>query len=77
MKKCMLWAAMLAALLSLAPQSLMGQDKTIKRKVAIGRFSNETQYAKGIFYDKDNDPMRKQPSAASSSSWSGKIWTCS
>ena len=56
----MLWAAMLAALLSLAPQSLMGQDKTIKRKVAIGRFSNETQYAKGIFYDKDNDPMRKQ-----------------
>lgn len=37
-----------------------GQDKTIKRKVAIGRFSNETQYGKGLFYDKDNDPMRKQ-----------------
>lgn len=35
-------------------------EKTIKRKVAIGRFSNETQYSKGIFYDKDNDPMRKQ-----------------
>lgn len=32
----------------------------IKRKVAIGRFSNETQYAKGIFYDKENDPMGKQ-----------------
>ena len=32
----------------------------IKRKVAIGRFSNETQYAKGIFYDRDNDPMGKQ-----------------
>lgn len=32
----------------------------IKRKVAIGRFSNETQYAKGIFYDKANDPMGKQ-----------------
>ena len=32
----------------------------IKRKVAIGRFSNETQYAKGLFYDKDNDPMGKQ-----------------
>lgn len=29
----------------------------LKRKVAIGRFSNETQYAKGIFYDKENDPM--------------------
>lgn len=35
-------------------------EKTIKRKVAIGRFSNETQYAKGMFYDKENDPMRKQ-----------------
>lgn len=34
--------------------------KTIKRKVAIGRFSNETQYAKGIFYDRENDPMGKQ-----------------
>ena len=40
---------------------LGAQDgKTIKRKVAIGRFSNETQYAKGVFYDKENDPMRKQ-----------------
>lgn len=35
-------------------------QKFIKRKVAIGRFSNETQYAKGIFYDKENDPMGKQ-----------------
>lgn len=35
-------------------------SKFIKRKVAIGRFSNETQYAKGIFYDKENDPMGKQ-----------------
>lgn len=43
-----------------APVGSSAQDKTIKRKVAIGRFSNETQYAKGIFYDKDNDPMRKQ-----------------
>ena len=36
------------------------EEKTIKRKVAIGRFSNETQYGKGLFYDKENDPMRKQ-----------------
>ena len=36
------------------------EGKFIKRKVAIGRFSNETQYAKGIFYDKANDPMGKQ-----------------
>lgn len=38
------------------------QDKELKRKVAIGRFSNETQYAKSVFYDKDNDPMGKQAS---------------
>ena len=36
------------------------EEKTIKRKVAISRFTNETQYAKGIFYDRENDPMRKQ-----------------
>ena len=35
-------------------------DMVLKRKVAIGRFSNETQYAKGIFYDRENDPMGKQ-----------------
>ena len=35
-------------------------QRVIKRKVAIGRFSNETQYGKGLFYDKENDPMRKQ-----------------
>lgn len=34
--------------------------RVLKRKVAIGRFSNESQYAKGIFYDKENDPMGKQ-----------------
>ena len=43
------------------PQSQIQDDGMIlKRKVAIGRFSNETQYAKGIFYDKENDPMGKQ-----------------
>lgn len=47
------------ALLAAMPLSAQG-EKTIKRKVAIGRFSNETQYAKGLFYDKENDPMRKQ-----------------
>lgn len=36
------------------------EERTIKRKVAIGRFTNETQYAKGLFYDRENDPMRKQ-----------------
>lgn len=32
----------------------------LKRKVAVARFSNETQYAKGIFYDKENDPITNQ-----------------
>ena len=40
--------------------SLAQEGKTLKRKVAIGRFTNETQYGKGIFYDRENDPMRKQ-----------------
>lgn len=34
--------------------------RSLKWKVAIGRFSNETQYGKGIFYDRENDPIAKQ-----------------
>ena len=49
----------LLALLIVLPSAAQ-EERTIKRKVAIGRFSNETQYAKGLFYDKENDPMRKQ-----------------
>lgn len=41
-------------------QEVKQDDYSLKRKVAIARFSNETAYAKGIFYDKDNDPMGKQ-----------------
>lgn len=41
-------------------QVVKEDDYSLKRKVAIARFSNETQYAKGIFYDKANDPMGKQ-----------------
>ena len=48
-----------SAFLAVVPLSA-DEGKTIKRKVAIGRFSNETQYGKGLFYDKENDPMRKQ-----------------
>lgn len=36
------------------------EEQFLKRKVAIARFSNETQYAKGVFYNKENDPMGKQ-----------------
>jgi len=41
-------------------QSSTEQGRTLKRKVAIARFTNETTYGKGIFYDKNNDPMAKQ-----------------
>lgn len=59
MKKRKLLLALL--LLALGCSVTYAQDgKTLKRKVAIGRFSNETQYGKGLFYDKENDPMRKQ-----------------
>lgn len=50
---------LLLMLIVVLPMAAQG-ERTIKRKVAIGRFSNETQYAKGLFYDKENDPMRKQ-----------------
>ncbi len=43
-----------------SPAQTQNEGMTLKWKVAIGRFSNETQYAKGIFYDKENDPMGKQ-----------------
>jgi curli biogenesis system outer membrane secretion channel CsgG len=56
MKKFLL---LLIAMVLVAP-SFGQNDKTLKRKVAIGRFTNETQYAKGMFYDRENDPIRKQ-----------------
>lgn len=56
MKKLLLFLLSFCVAIS----SFAQNDKTIKRKVAIGRFSNETQYGKGIFYDKENDPLGKQ-----------------
>ena len=42
-------------------QEANAQDyQGLKRTVAIARFSNETEYAKGAFYDKENDPVGKQ-----------------
>ncbi|MBL7032806.1 MAG: curli production assembly protein CsgG [Candidatus Delongbacteria bacterium] len=35
-------------------------QKILKRKVAIGRISNETNYGKGIFYDGTNDRVEQQ-----------------
>lgn len=40
-------------------QELSGEN-ILKRKVAIARFTNETTYAKGAFYDSENDPLGKQ-----------------
>ena len=54
-----IWLPLLL-LMSTSICAVAQESRTIKRKVAIGRFSNETQYAKGLFYDKENDPMRKQ-----------------
>jgi curli biogenesis system outer membrane secretion channel CsgG len=36
------------------------QEKTLKRKVAIARFSNETKYGQGFFYDAKDDRLGKQ-----------------
>ncbi len=57
MKKLLIVAL---AVLTLCGSVNAQMDKTMKRKVAIGRFTNETQYAKGLFYDRENDPIRKQ-----------------
>ena len=56
MKKLLLFLLTIA----IATTSLAQSERTLKRKVAIGRFSNETQYGKGMFYDRENDPMQKQ-----------------
>ena len=35
-------------------------EKVLRRKVAIGRFMNQSRYARGIFYDPESDPVAKQ-----------------
>lgn len=44
---------LLLMLIVVLPMAAQG-ERTIKRKVAIGRFSNETQYAKGLFYNDES-----------------------
>ncbi len=41
-------------------QALQSEGRVLKRTVAIARFTNETTYAKGIFYQKENDPIANQ-----------------
>lgn len=43
-------------------QVAMPQAKTLKRKVAIGRFSNETRYGRTFQVDPNLDPLGKQAS---------------
>ena len=38
------------------------ETKVLKRKIAIGRFSNETRYGRTLFRDGDLDPLGKQAS---------------
>ena len=40
--------------------SFAGISESSEPKVAIQRFSNEASYARGIFYDRENDPIGKQ-----------------
>lgn len=37
-----------------------GTTRALKRKVAIARFSNETQYGRSFLVDSNNDPLGKQ-----------------
>jgi|ERR1051325_396310 curli biogenesis system outer membrane secretion channel CsgG len=43
-----------------AKSATLGGFRTLKRKVAIGRFSNETQYGRSFLVDKDYNPIGKQ-----------------
>jgi len=43
-------------------KELLPQKPRLKRKVAIGRFSNETRYGRSLLRDEDNDPLGKQVS---------------
>jgi curli biogenesis system outer membrane secretion channel CsgG len=43
-------------------QAAVPVAKTLKRKVAIGRFTNETRYGKTFQVDANNDPLGKQVS---------------
>ena len=51
-----------AALVAAQQQANTVEVKTLKRKVAIGRFTNETRYGKSFQVDASNDPLGKQAS---------------
>lgn len=43
-----------------SPTIVKAEKQVLKRKVAIGRFSNETKYGQSFFIDKNNDKIGKQ-----------------
>lgn len=43
-------------------QAALPEKPRFKRKVAIGRFSNETRYGRSLLRDDENDPLGKQVS---------------
>ncbi len=49
-----------AAVKEEAEEKVQEPERSLKRKVAIYRFSNESKYAKGAFYDSAKDPVSKQ-----------------
>ena len=50
------------AQLAAQQQQALPEKPRFKRKVAIGRFSNETRYGRSLLRDDDNDPLGKQVS---------------
>jgi curli biogenesis system outer membrane secretion channel CsgG len=43
-----------------AQQAILPEVKRFKRKIAIGRFTNETRYGRSLLRDEDDDPLGKQ-----------------
>ncbi|QVM84146.1 MULTISPECIES: CsgG/HfaB family protein [Novosphingobium] len=43
-----------------APNGAIGSDLSLKRKIAIGRFTNETRYGQTLLRDSNLDPLGKQ-----------------
>lgn len=41
-------------------KSLQNPERSLKRKVAIARFTNETKYGQGFFHDENEDRLGKQ-----------------
>ena len=40
--------------------ALVAVKPTLKRRIAVARFSNSTRYGKGLLYDGENDPLADQ-----------------